>query len=370
MKPKSAAYQLDDKVIPFILAVGYIFFMLLAFRYKNDRPCGIVKFNYITANKDDIAYENDVVYFKAVNNANAKEWKWNFGDKTGAVTAVNDISHKYTSEGDYTVSLTMNGKCVYSDNITISKRKRLNNKLTPLVLWPAEKMYALKEYEFRDSTAGATSWSWIFENEDVPQRTRTFTKQFNAPGTYRVLLKVQSGNAEGIVEKKFTVLPAPVEIRPVMPTSATSTNPYPQIDHPSIDPDKKSENGGSGSIPDVLPPIDKGPVIPVFTDPELRVAIISINGTGESEIRKRIKDGNWKNCDIVFNQSAITLQCLKRNIEMHSKFPKSLTASQILNAKDQTIKTIIIDAQMEPEPSKKVIVTVKKAKPRNYPPCN
>ncbi|MBL0309846.1 MAG: PKD domain-containing protein [Bacteroidetes bacterium] len=91
--------------------------------------------NYIAKAQEDITFN--------AHNADAVTTEWNFGDGSNASTT--DATHRYTSEGVYTVSLTVLNeagcKSVTSQTITITSREATglaNNTSKKLNIWSAD----------------------------------------------------------------------------------------------------------------------------------------------------------------------------------------------------------------------------------------
>jgi PKD repeat protein len=345
-------YRIDNKVITAMLLVSFVFLLVMAFRYKNTENCPEVDFSFRTANKFDLAYENEKVYFSSEVKTNANDWEWDFGDKSPADKHSGPyLSHEFASPGVYTVRLTINGKCQQVRNISIGRREKTINKLFLRPVWPAGAIFAGKEYYFGDSTSGANSWSWYFDKDETKRTKQNITYQFTEPGEYKVILVVNDDLDNGKAEKVFSVLAPPKINSPVI----AGNNNRQRVDipnNPQVDP---NANTNARSLEDLLSEQSK---VPTLGEASLKAYILDINGNGQTMLRKYLKNGN---CNFVFNGRSITMDQLKENMAEHAKNGKSLSAKQELDPKENYIKTIEITAELN---RKKRIIG---SKERNYP---
>ena len=331
------AYRIDNKVVVVMLVTSIIFLLLMAFRYKTKEPCGVVDFSYRTYN-DDLAYTREPVYFSAELKYNAESWEWDFGDKTKHdKTTGPDVKHQYNVPGQYTVRLIVNGKCEFARTLNVNQREDKGKKLYPMPLWPAEPLVAGQEYSFDDATTGAVTWSWYFDDE--PKRLqKNIVYLFNEPGTHKVTLVLNDDMDNNKIIKVFNVGAPPVQNSQPLPAS--------------------QGNGGSGGRPgmpvitdkpvgDPMDVIAAGPSIPTVSDNVLKGYVLGINGSGYGEIKKYLKNMNFANCTILFNDRNIIVEQLKENIKFYELYPQSLEVKQSLNT-DNNIIQMDIKATLKP----------------------
>lgn len=322
MSQQPASYYLDSKVIHSMLLLSFAALVFMAFRYNNQKPCTIVDFTYRTANKQDAAFTNEPVYFSAVVQ-NSGEWQWDFGDKTAIdVKSGPFVTHEYKQPGQYTVRLIVNGDCQEAKTIHVNKRENLGKKLVVRPYWPPETLYAGREYYFGDSTTGANTWSWYFGDEPRISR-QVVAYQFLEPGKHKVILVINDDVENNKVEKVFNVLPAQ-NVNPVLPRPQGGNTAGNQ----------RNSNGNNNNVdiqsnPNTRPLtdyIDKGNdknasgKAPALSDNALRIAVLSISGNGYSEIRKYLKNNNFSNCTIIFNNRQISVDQLKENIQVFAQY--------------------------------------------------
>ncbi len=362
MRNESVRYRLDDKVIPFMLGVSIFFLLIMAFRFKNDEPCRKVQFGFTTSNNDNVAYDNERVYFSSQIKYNASKWEWDFGDKSTDNTTGPDVTHEYAAPGEYTVKLTINGKCSEVRNITISRRELGSNKLYVRAVWPPEKLQAGREYFFGDSTLGADSWTWYFENGTVKRTKQSVVYQFLEPGMQKVTLVVGGKKGAGQTEKIFIVEAPPGIKSPVVRPTVVDNMPRGNNNRnnpPEQIPDFPENNNTGKSIPELYQDANKPPAL---AEGMLNSYILDINGNGGNALKKYVKNGSLSNCIIIFNGHPITAEQLKENIRTHIQYPKSLSAKQEVDAKENYIKVITINAEMQPKER-----WIGKDKARKYP---
>jgi PKD repeat protein len=335
-------YRIDNKVITASLVLSIVFLAMMAFRYKNTRPCPIVDFSFRTANKFDVAYEKEKVYFSSEVKYDANEWEWDFGDKSPVdKTSGPYVSHEYAASGVYVVRLTINGKCEQVKNISIDKREQTKSKLYLRPSWPPETLVAGREYYFGDSTLGAKTWSWFFDRDDT-KRTKQFVKyQFLDTGVYRVILVVNEAQENEKTEMSFRVV-APPQLKSQQVPDYIDRTPKPP---PSIPFDPSGGSDDKTVVP--VPSPEDYLKTPALGDGSLKAYILDVNGGGGASLKKYLKNQNFDNCSYVFNGKSIKINELGENIKVHAKYGKSLSVKQEVDAKEGFIKMIEITAELE-----------------------
>jgi PKD repeat protein len=333
-------YRIDNKVITASLVLSAFFLLLMAFRYKNTKTCPTVDFSFRTANKFDVAYEKEKVYFSSEVKYDANEWEWDFGDKTPVDKASGPyLSHEYAAPGVYTVRLTINGKCEQVKNISIGKRENTKSKLYLRPSWPPQTLFAGREYYFGDSTLGAKTWSWYFDRDDTKRTKQNVIYQFVEPGVYRVILAVNEGEENEKAEMSFTVVAPPqLKSQPVRDNNPVRVNPPGNIPF--------NPGGDDKTVVQVPSPEDYLKT-PSLGETSLKACILDINGNGGATLKKYLKNQNFDNCSYIFNGRSISIGQLQANIQEHAKNGKSLSAKQEVDAKENYIRVIEITAELE-----------------------
>jgi PKD repeat protein len=349
-------YRIDNKVITASLALAAFFLVLMAFRYTNTKTCPAVDFSFRTANKFDVAYEKEKVYFSSEVKYDANEWEWDFGDKTPVDKESGPyLSHEYAAPGVYIVRLTINGKCEQVKNISIGKRENTKSKLYLRPSWPPQTLVAGIPYNFVDSTLGAKTWSWYFDRDDTKRTKQSVVYQFVEPGVYRVILAVNEGEENEKTEMSFTVVaPAQLKSQPVRENNPVRVNPPANIPF--------NPGGDDKTVVQVPSPEDYLKTASLG-ETSLKACILDINGNGGVTLKKYLKNQNFDNCSIIFNGKSINIGQLQANIQEHAKNGKSLSAKQEVDAKENYIKVIEITAELE---NKKGFLGIGK-KGRKYP---
>ncbi len=353
------SYKLDDKVVGAMLIVAALFLGIMAFKYKTKTPCSVVNFSFRTANKENVVYTMEQVYFSSEVKYNADSWEWDFGDKTKPDSKSGPyVTHDYKNPGLYTVRLLINNKCDFARTIAVNRREDKGKKLYLQPLWPAEPLTAGREYNFGDNTSGAVTWSWYFDSE--PKRLQQgVTYLFTEPGQHKVILVINDDLGNNKIEKIFDVKPAPVTN-----SVPIAINPPPNAGRPS--------GGGGGLntekvINDKLPGKSMEEIaaeakkIPTVSDQVLKGYLISINGSGYGDLKKYFKNNSYNNCIFLFNDKNITVDQLKENIIKHNEYGQSFDVKQSINT-DNNIIQIAITAVLKPKSR-----LIGKDKKREYP---
>jgi PKD repeat protein len=153
-------------------------------------PIPVVSF---VSNKTDIS-ANTYVAFTGTGTNTPTSWSWSFGDGSANSTLQNP-THKYTSEGTYTVTLVAtnaggSGSYVRTNYITVTPEvpvasfsANITNGSNPLTV------------QFTDTTNNATTWYWDF-GDGEHSHLRYTTHTFYDAGEINVSLRVN--NSAGI----------------------------------------------------------------------------------------------------------------------------------------------------------------------------
>lgn len=341
-----------------MLGLSVISLFLMAFRYKNRQLCSDFQFFFRTANKYDAAFAGEPVFFSASTD-NTSQWSWDFGDNTAVdKTSGPFVSHTYRQPGSYTVRLTVNGTCQGVQTLNVNSRETAGKKLLLRVQWPAEPLYAGREYYFTDSSAGAQTWGWYFSDE--PKRARqSLAYQFLEPGPHKVVLVVNDDPENNKIERMFNVLPSQVPRpsapgrRPARPMGGSG---------PSRDIEDQTTTRPLTDYIDSVNNANRAPKVPVLSDNGLKIAVLNINGNGYYDIRKYLLNNSFSNCTIIFNNRPVTVDQLKANMRLHMEHGKGITVKQEPDANNY-IKAIEIAAELKP----KAKVLMFGGRERSYP---
>ncbi len=354
------SYKLDDKVVGAMLIIAALFLGIMAFKYKTKEQCGIVNFTFRTANKENVVYTREQVYFSSEVKYNADSWEWDFGDKTKTDSKSGPyVTHDYKVPGMYTVRLIINNKCEFARTIGVNKREDKAKKLYPLPLWPAEPLTAGREYNFGDNTAGVNTWSWYFDDEPKRQQ-QNITYLFAEPGTHKITLVLNEDPVNNKIEKIFVVKAAPVTN-----SAPIAINPPPNgggkpsgggLNTDKVINDKPAAPGRS--MEEIAAEAKK---ISTVSDQVLKGYLISINSSGYNDLKKYFKNNNYNNCIFLFNDKNITVDQLKANVIKHNEYGQSFDVKQSIN-NDNNIMQISITAVLKSKSR-----WIGKDKKREYP---
>jgi parallel beta-helix repeat protein len=162
------------------------------------------------------------VNFTDLSTGDITSWSWNFGD--GGTSTQPNPTHKYTTAGIFTVSLTVDGPAGSDGEV----------KLNYITVYDA----AMPEANFAgDPTTGVaplavsftdlssgqiTSWAWDFDGFGVDSTAQNPTWLFATPGTYDVKLTVSGpGGTDSNIKYSYITVdwPAPVANFTATPTA-------------------------------------------------------------------------------------------------------------------------------------------------------
>ncbi|HET8736899.1 MAG TPA: PKD domain-containing protein [Pricia sp.] len=167
-----------------------------------------------TVDCDEVGFEvisnsyttEDLIEFKSID-ISGVEWEWKFGDGRAPMYR-SDVVHQFTEPGKYLVSLQMNGQCVATKNIVITKpRKRIDPALIPNIILPKHVRVG-EEVIFANDSDFAKRWQWSFgESRNIDGTDRLEKYTFKRPGEKTILLVVND-DLRHEAKQRITVLPA------------------------------------------------------------------------------------------------------------------------------------------------------------------
>lgn len=239
---------LDEKVILTMIITALVGLVITGFQYKNYEHCFDfhikAKANFYRTD-EPIHFESDALY--------AKEFQWDFGDSESSETNISTVVHAYNMPGEYTVSLTVNGKCTEYKTVYITRAPKIENPLLQPRFACPQTAEVGKAVIFQDTTAGAHSWEWRFgETAVVDATSSTASYTYKTPGLKTISIVLnndpkQLGVCKVYVNDKkvapsksntrvpqhqqpaFVVVPA----KPVTPTMEEQSHPQPVVTEPA-----------------------------------------------------------------------------------------------------------------------------------------
>ncbi|WP_082089518.1 PKD domain-containing protein [Methanosarcina horonobensis] len=224
------------------------------------------------------------VSFTDISTGSPAAWNWDFGD--GTSSADQNPVHTYSSEGTYTVMLT-----VSNANGTSSKTLEINvtgvemDMGLPVVDFGtnATQGSAPLAVQFTDLSQNVVSWSWDFDNNgqsDSSDQNPVYV--YEIPGDYTVNLTVSNANGTASKTTTITVREAETDTGlPVADFSANVTSGYAPLSVLFTDQSQKATEISWDFNNDGLADVNSSTVIYVYTSPgTYSVNLIATNDNG------------------------------------------------------------------------------------------
>ena len=201
MNNKSIKTHFDLNVFITFLVLLLCGLALFSFRLNSEVDCSGVDFDVIS---NSYTVE-DLIEFKSTDTSGV-EWTWDFGDNSAEAYRSN-VVHQFGKPGTYTVALQMNGECVSTRELVISKTKIIRSpELIPNIILP-KYVRVGDEVEFFNDSKFARTWQWSFgETTTVDGNDRKETYTYKTPGKKTVLLVVNDDRRHE-AKRILTVLP-------------------------------------------------------------------------------------------------------------------------------------------------------------------
>jgi hypothetical protein len=208
---------LDRMVWVTLATVALLSLGLVGYRLIGDEPCTnvVITVTGITEGKNKTYYVGETVSFAAPMAA-GKSIKWDFGDKTNVEQGIR-VTHNFMKEGDYTVTATVNGRCMQYERISIRKlvdanKLDSNSNLSNIFSNPIvgnTSPQVMQSVVF-SSAIGARSYEWSILNMNnyptIVEAQAQYT--FLSPGP-KVLQLMLDGDPKKVFKKDINVQPLP-----------------------------------------------------------------------------------------------------------------------------------------------------------------
>lgn len=190
-------FGLDVRVWTVLLVVVLMSTLLLGFKMINRPSCGPVELfaQGTTPHKSSsVFYVNESILFTARAD-NLKKVEWNFDDGSPVGTGA-DRKHSFTEDGDYMVTVTIDGVCREVLPVTIMQRgsdiKAItddNRNLSPIVGKVFASAGVLETYS---CNLPATKYKWIVEGGNTFEEKlgQSVSFSFSDTGTYNLTLEL------------------------------------------------------------------------------------------------------------------------------------------------------------------------------------
>ncbi|MES2774743.1 MAG: PKD domain-containing protein [Bacteroidota bacterium] len=239
-------FGIDKNVVTTMLVLIVVSAGLLAFKLSKKETCKpfTISSASISSGKSVDFYIGDPVNFTAVVESD-DQVAWDFGDHTPDDLG-NTIRHIYTRDGNYTITATVNGRCIQTLALHVKPVKIRNPgdaadqiQTNPIMGQDAPTAGTMAAYI---CTVKAKMYEWSILNSPIypSQNTESASYNFIVPGPQILELKLD-GDPTKVFRKQINVLAAI---------------------QPSVVPNPRDNKGGGGGAPVVLP-VDLPPVIPV-----------------------------------------------------------------------------------------------------------
>ena len=160
---------------------------------------------------------DEYVYFTDTSDGSPTGWEWDFGDSTGSDSQ--NPSHKYSSDGTYTVRLTITKSGTTSDYVTktitvgeVTPTPTASPKPDADFTWSPTTAVVGQAVSFTDTSTGTgiNKWSWDFDDtmDFTGNRLSTLqnpTHTYQNAGSYAVTLSVTNSGGSDIIMKTVNV---------------------------------------------------------------------------------------------------------------------------------------------------------------------
>ncbi len=165
------------------------------------------------------------VAFSDTSTGSPTSWRWNFGDGT-ANSTVKNPTHRYSSAGTYTVTLTASnsagsGAVRKSSYVRVDAQKPVANFNSNVASGTAP-----LSVTFTDASTGTpTAWNWNFGDGTANSTVKNPTHQYSTAGTYVVTLTATNAAGSSTVTKpSYIKVAAATQQRPIAAFSGSPTS--------------------------------------------------------------------------------------------------------------------------------------------------
>lgn len=193
--------KLDFRVWLCLILLSVCSLALFGYNMATKVKCAPVEFTVLGklnhANEDsNTFFVNELVTFRAKVSAQNSKITWEYGDKSEKESG-QAVSHIYAKEGNYLVTVTIDGQCSESLNIRIieggtSSLGSNAPSLNPIV---SNDIVSVGEETIFNTSSVANSYSWSVEEMPEAGKINTQTARFifNKPGNFTVALILDDG---------------------------------------------------------------------------------------------------------------------------------------------------------------------------------
>lgn len=205
--------KFDLKIVLFFVLFLLLSIVYFLVQFFNRVDCDTAKFYVLS---EHFQSQESVEFYDKTENANT--WLWDFGDGSEFDTRQHTF-HIYKQSGKYIVSLTLNGVCIHTKEVTISDNHSVNKSEMPTIF--ASKIITVGQPTyFRGIKDGGRTWEWSFgENNGIDDTTQNPVYIFTKAGE-KIITLVANGNFNSVA--RIAVYVHPKEIKKINPLDVAS----------------------------------------------------------------------------------------------------------------------------------------------------
>ncbi len=232
---------LDTRVWLTMIVTIALSFILVGFKMAFTTSCVSmpITIKNVTAGKPNTYYLGQTIHF-TIAGGKGKEITWDFGDNK-MTTKGDSVMHTYLTEGNFTVTATINGKCKEMTSLVIvqlgnSKPVSVQEPVETTPITGPDAPHAGEPVNFTcEDAADSYEWSIVNAPNFAIQSAPVATYTFPVPGTQTIELKLNHDDKK-VYHKTIQVLPS----NKTEKTTATNMPVAPVVPPPSL-PEKKQE---------------------------------------------------------------------------------------------------------------------------------
>ncbi len=158
---------------------------------------------------------------------NVKAYRWDFGDKTGAVTGQNP-SHTYAQSGTYTIRLQVVTESGYKYNVsnTVDVQVKSIEPVNKTAVPSFTSSVANGKVSFTNTSTDAVSYSWNFGDGTTSTEANP-THTYSESGSYNVVLTAKGSDGKAVsTSSKVTVSLEDTPVKPDDPKICEANDPF------------------------------------------------------------------------------------------------------------------------------------------------
>ncbi|MFV0606736.1 MAG: PKD domain-containing protein [Niabella sp.] len=332
---------LDFKVWMSLLILSLISLALLGYKVATTVTCPAIsikptgKLNHANENSHTF-FVNEQIIFSASTSTASKNILWNFGDDSEPQTGTR-VTHIFAKEGNYMITVTVDGKCTEALNIRITEvstsiTDNTAPNISPIV---SNDIVSLGEEAIFNTTAVSSTYTWsVDEQPELGQRnTPTARFVFNKPGNTTISLLLSDGSVYKRVIQVTDPLGTAGQTVPLPPTSNIDLPPAPIDIPPPVSNNEKQEAVQPEPVTESAKPAKPEKTYEQLPLPTIKAMIVDI-----TEGKKGVEDFNKILCNgagtkVMANNEATTFAALCNALKEKKGLPLLKRRRKIENVK-------------------------------------